>query len=445
MPAGARCMRAVLPAAMLLTLGCAVAPVPAAIAPELRAGGVAALRSRLDSILAEPAFRSAIIGVLVVDPETRDTLYAHSPYTALVPASNTKIVTGAVALARLGPDYRYRTTFAVRGAVSDSVLEGDLYVFGRGDPTVSQRVRGNPLEFLAGVADSLRARGITRVSGRLVHAGDAFPGSIFGYGWSYHYIQSSDGAGVDELMFNEGLSFDPSHPDGGDTTTAMPTLDPARAYLDALRFGLVSRGVEITGATERDSAAVPTPGEPGFDLLSPPLAEILAALMKPSQNQIAEALFRTLALEITGSGDPDTSARIISEQLVAWGADTLQFSLRDGSGLSRYNVISPATITLVLDTMRGHPYSAVYHTALARVGSEGTVRTWLHDTRAAEVTRGKTGTLQMVRAFSGHTTAADGRSLTFSFVANHFRVPTPQVTAAIQEMLRALTETPFSQ
>ncbi len=424
----------------LLAYGCATTGAGTVPRPV---DGITVLRASLDSIHGDAAFQSAIIGTLVVDAESGDTLYARNAGTALMPASNMKLVTGAVALARLGSDYRYRTTFALRGQVSDSVLNGDLLVFGRGDPSVSQRMLGNPLAALATLADSLRARGVARVNGRLIHAGDAFPGSIYGFGWSLGYLDRPYAAGVDELLFNEGLSFDHAHPHGGDTTSTPPAADPARAYLDALRFALDSRGIPITDTTARDSAAVVIPGEAGFDVISPPLSQILAALQKPSQNQMAEVVFRTLALDSTGAGDWNTAAQIVTGQLVAWGADTMQFIIRDGSGLSRHNLLSPTTVVLVLRAMRAHPEFAEFHAALPAVGHEGTVRTWLRDTRASEVVHGKTGTLDMVRAFSGYTTSIDGRPLVFSFISNHHRTPTSQVTAAIQTMLRALTELPL--
>jgi serine-type D-Ala-D-Ala carboxypeptidase/endopeptidase (penicillin-binding protein 4) len=434
-------LRAAAAALALVAGGCVTTPV----AGPRPLHGVAALHSTLDSLHGAADFRSAIIGILVVDAEGGDTLYARNAATALMPASNMKLVTGAVALARLGPDYRYRTTFALRGQISDSVLHGDLLVFGRGDPSVSQRMVGNPLAALAGLADSLRARGVASVNGRLIHAGDAFPGSIHGFRWSLDYLDQSYAAGVDELLFNEGLSFDPAHPHGSDTTYTPPAKDPARAYLDALRFALGSRGLTITDSTVRDSTAALAAGEAAFDLVSPPLSEILAALEKPSQNQMAEIVFRTLALDSTGSADPELAANIVTSQLIAWGADTMQFIIRDGSGLSRHNLLSPATVVLVLRAMRSHPDFAHFHTALPAVGHEGTVRNWLHGTRASEAVRGKTGTLDMVRAFSGYATSIDGRPLVFSFISNHHRTPTSDVTAAIQTMLRALTELPLRQ
>jgi D-alanyl-D-alanine carboxypeptidase/D-alanyl-D-alanine-endopeptidase (penicillin-binding protein 4) len=427
-------------------------PVPVPVPPpdvevhvEPPLTGRAALRATLDSITGDTLFRSAVLGVLVLDADTHDTLYARNPFTAVMPASNMKLITGATALVRLGPDYRYRTTFVLRGAIADSTLRGDLLVFGRGDPTISQRMRGNPMLVLGGIADSMRARGVARVNGRLVHAGNAFQGPIHGFGWEWDDLSQSYGAGVDELLFNEGLAFVPGHPTGGDTLTTDAAADPAAAYLAALRAALAGRGVSISGATGRDSLAVPAGTDRAFDLLSPPLREILPHVEKPSQNQMAEVLFRTLALELTGTGRTDSAARMVTDQLLEWGADTMQFIVRDGSGLSRHNLVSPATIVRLLLAMREHDTFDVFYWSLPAVGIEGTVRTWLRGSRASEVVRGKTGTLNMVRAFSGYAESLDRRPIVFSFIANHYRTPTAAVTRAIQGMLRALTETPLSQ
>src|SRR5918999_5428000 len=94
-------------AAVLLSTGC-LPGVRRATAPTLPAGR-ALVQFLLDSLLTAPPLRSAIVGVLVVNAATLDTLYARNAHTALMPASNMKIVTAAVALTRLGSQYRYRT------------------------------------------------------------------------------------------------------------------------------------------------------------------------------------------------------------------------------------------------------------------------------------------------------------------------------------------------
>src|SRR5512142_2708909 len=138
-------------------------------------GSNAALRSMIDSLADAPEFSNAHWGILIVDPASGDTLYSRNAGKLFMPASNMKIITGSTALAQLGPDYKFRTTFAARGTVRDSTLRGDLLVYGRGDPTISDHMRTDAMIPLREIADSLRAHGIARVTGRIIAAGDAFP------------------------------------------------------------------------------------------------------------------------------------------------------------------------------------------------------------------------------------------------------------------------------
>src|SRR5262249_34516270 len=77
---------------------------------------------------------------------------------------------------------------------------------GRGDPSVSDHMLGDAMAPLRAIADSIVARGITHISGRVVAGGDAFPGASLGYGWSYDDFEDSYSAPIDELLFNEGFS-----------------------------------------------------------------------------------------------------------------------------------------------------------------------------------------------------------------------------------------------
>src|SRR2546426_12053411 len=101
----------------------------------------------------------------------RSTLF---PYTTLF-RSNMKIITSAAALTLLGPDYTYKTTFLTNGEVRDSLLDGDLLVIGRGDPTISDNMRGLATMVMDSIADLIRAHGIRQVTGSLARVGNAFP------------------------------------------------------------------------------------------------------------------------------------------------------------------------------------------------------------------------------------------------------------------------------
>src|SRR4029078_12024063 len=135
---------------------------PAAVAPRpgsISTGCDASLRAFIDSMTDAPEFSNAHWGILVVDPERRDTLYSRNAGKLFMPASNMKILTSATALTQLGPDYRYRTSFAARGPVSGGTLTGDLVVVGRGDPSVSDHMLRDAMLPLRAIADSIVARG----------------------------------------------------------------------------------------------------------------------------------------------------------------------------------------------------------------------------------------------------------------------------------------------
>ncbi|HEX2780016.1 MAG TPA: D-alanyl-D-alanine carboxypeptidase/D-alanyl-D-alanine-endopeptidase, partial [Gemmatimonadaceae bacterium] len=461
------------------------AETPAPVDPRV------ALRQSIDSAVNDARFANAFWGILIVDPTTGDTLYSHNAGKLFLPASNQKIITGATALAQLGADYTFRTVFAARGVVRDSTLRGDLVVIGRGDPTISDHMRKDAMEPLRALADSLRAHGIARIAGRLVSVGDALPGPALGYGWDWDDLDYGYGAGVDELLFNEGFTLVTVHAGAEPgaplrvetkptkkgpkvrvtaTTVAMPTDSgakkpslvirwdslsggalvegaiaagdsadeevahrvPKQAYLDALAEALGDRGIQLRGGKSDSTARVDTL----FTLVSPPLREILPALEKPSQNQIAEILYRTLGLEKTGVGSADSARRVVERQLAAWGAKPEGAAVRDGSGLSRHDYVSPETLVRVLAAIRGDTAFHVFYDALPIAGVDGTIERRMKGTPAEGNVHAKTGSVDKARSLSGYATTADGRMLIFSALCNNWTVPVRQVEA-VQDMIGA--------
>jgi D-alanyl-D-alanine carboxypeptidase/D-alanyl-D-alanine-endopeptidase (penicillin-binding protein 4) len=226
----------------LVAGGCASNPGAAAAPAPVAAPARAAFVAAVDSMLADPRWRPARWGVLVVHPRTGDTLYARDADKLFMPASNQKLVTGAAALAILGPDFRWRTAIAVpRGAFRDGVVRGDLHLVGRGDPTVSDRMRGDAMAPLRAMADTLRARGVRRVEGEVVAGGTAFPGDYWGFGWGWDDFDEPYSAGVSELLFNEGLARVVVR--GGDRPGDVPLVAMRPAA------GIVPLDVAVTTAT----------------------------------------------------------------------------------------------------------------------------------------------------------------------------------------------------
>jgi len=470
----------------------------------------AALVASIDSLADAPEFHNAFWGILVVDPERGDTLYSRNAGKLFLPASNMKVVTSSVALEQLGPDYSYRTALVARGPIRDGTLAGSLAVIGRGDPTISDHMWTDAMIPLRAMADSLAAHGVHRVAGKLVAAGNAFPGAVLGYGWSWEDLESSYSAGVDELLFNEGFSdvrvFGGAHP--GDsvrvetkpartfpvlrtqiTTIAAPTCaagdsasngpcpimnsrfarrreltihkdtlrgdvvvtgsvvagdsvtleithrDPDLAYLAAFGEALSDRGISIDSSSVSSDTTTAS-GDTIVTIVSKPLREILPALLKPSQNQIAEVLLRTIGLERGGAGTADSGRKVVERQLAAWGVPPNTYVIRDGSGLSRYDYLAPEALVHILDVMRKSPNFQLFYDALPIAGVDGTIKTRMRGTAAENNVHAKTGSVANARSLSGYVKTASGRTLIFSMLANNWTVPAGDVTH-VQDVIAA--------
>jgi D-alanyl-D-alanine carboxypeptidase/D-alanyl-D-alanine-endopeptidase (penicillin-binding protein 4) len=512
-------------AALLLAIACGhppvqpvVSPAPAVMAPPVAPDPRVALRAGIDSMLGDPRFRSAIWGVLIVDPAHHDTIYSRNADKLFLPASNMKVVTASVALTELGPDFHFRTTFATRGSVRDGVLHGDLVVIGRGDPTVSDHMMRDAMIPLRAAAESLAAHGIHRITGHILSGDDAFPDANIGYGWDWDDLGEPYAAGVDELFFNEGYAtvtlrgaahsggaarvtttpiadypvihshvttatiaggaaavpptavFDAAHGDlvvggtvaPGDTTTLLVALrDPAAAYLHGLAGALRARGIALRPEAvipTDDAALFPNAGTVAaaaraagrsvataaehrdtlFTMASPPLRDILPALLKPSQNQIAEILLKTVGLEKTGVGSADSGRRVVESQLTAWGISPDEFVIRDGSGLSRHDYLSPGTLVRILSTVEHDSAYQVFYDALPIAGVDGTISDRMRGTPAAGNVHAKTGFVDRARSLSGYVTTADGVGLVFSFLCNNWTTPVHDVEHVQDEIAERL-------
>jgi D-alanyl-D-alanine carboxypeptidase/D-alanyl-D-alanine-endopeptidase (penicillin-binding protein 4) len=464
---------------VLLSAGCASGGAGSASSSPRAHNARAELRFSIDSMVQQSEFRNAQFGVLIVDPEKGDTLYSLNAGKLFMPASNMKIVTGATALTQLGPDFTFRTEFAAGGRVVHDTLQGALVVNGRGDPTISDHMRGDAMKPLYDVADSLKAHGITAIAGGIQSGINAFPDTTIGWGWSWDDLGEDYGAGVDELYFNEGFGLVIANGKAGgfpDSLIVLPahlypkafiqptSLNAAvtdtfalridrdksgtllvrgklknvsdtmivvypnqrEAYLAALREALAARGIgfSTTGARYVLPAGGVTVDSthpaPLFTIHSPPLREILPALLKPSQNQIAEILYKTLGLEKTGVGSGDSGQVVLARQLATWGAQPDGYLIRDGSGLSRYGYLSPETLIRVLDKIRADTAFQVFYDALPIAGVDGSLRNRMKGTAAAGKIHAKTGSVANVRSLSGYALTADGHTLLFSLLANNW-------------------------
>lgn len=463
-------------------VGTATGCAPRAAAPLGPAvGAVGALRAELDDIFADPAFRNAHWGLMVQSLETGEILYRRNAEKLFMPASNNKLVTAAVALRRLGPDYRFHTRIASAGVVeADGTLRGDLVVVGGGDPAISERFYdGDPTAVFRDWSDSLEALGVRRIDGNIIGDDDLFDDVHLGPGWAWDYLDAYYAAEIGALLYNEGavtyriLPGDsvgaPARVDalprtsyltvttdivtvadstrvslradrrpfvndarlsggiwiGQDTVTRyIAPHDPTLFFVTVFAETLAEQGIEVTGQPiDIDSVSDDERADSLTTLFvhrSPTLAEIVVPFLKRSQNQIGEMLLRDLGVATVDTGSVAAGRRAVEATLTDWGIPESGYIYVDGSGLSRYNYLSPETIIRLLRVMARRPEFEVFYDALPIAGVDGTLRSRMRGSRAEGNARAKTGYIANSRALSGYVTTLDGEMLAFSMIANNF-------------------------
>jgi D-alanyl-D-alanine carboxypeptidase/D-alanyl-D-alanine-endopeptidase (penicillin-binding protein 4) len=194
---------------------------------------------RADTLLAAAPANKGAWGLLIVDAETGETLYELNADKYFVPASNMKLFTTALALAKLGPDYRFHTTLETHGTVSaDGVLSGDLFLVGRGDPNLSNRkfpydlkeeFDGPPEKALAELADALVAKGIKEISGDVVGDDSYFPREAYPSGWEIDDMVWEYGAAVSAIVVDDNtvtLTLTPGESAGAPVQAAVAPSTP---------------------------------------------------------------------------------------------------------------------------------------------------------------------------------------------------------------------------
>lgn len=190
----------------MLTRAAPAENAPAVVAAPAAAPATATrLQSDLERLINSTGWRGDRWSVLVVSLDRGDTLFSHAADDALAPASGLKLFTTAAALYYLGPHFRYNTFLLSDGKIENGVLNGDLVVYGTGDPTFSARF-GRRDGVWHAFADTLKALGVREIRGDVIGDGSYFAGMGSGAGWQESYINASYAAPSSALSYAENIA-----------------------------------------------------------------------------------------------------------------------------------------------------------------------------------------------------------------------------------------------
>ena len=330
----------------------AQAPFPPPRVPAKAAASGAELRAQLEAHVGEARFDGALWGVKIISLDTGRTLFEHHANRLLSPASNSKLYTGALALDRLGGDYRIVTPiFGAAKPDADGTIAGDVVVSGRGDPSWKAAPRGGDFwrTFEPFVA-ALRQAGVRHIAGDVVADATYFHGPPNGAGWTVDDFNDDYGAEISAITLEENYAdlrvtpatvagracgFELLHPhtglvihnrtvtiakggsryiearrnpgenvvyvfgelpiDGADEILDLTVPRPAGWFAAALTAALVRGGIRVDGQPRSvrwpDASPVSDRVVKLGEITSPPLREIVRAFMKPSQNLETDLIF----------------------------------------------------------------------------------------------------------------------------------------------------------
>ncbi len=208
------------------------------------------------------------------------------------------------------------------------------------------------------------------------------------------------------------------------------TVDDPTGYAASLfRKALAKHGVRVLGTTGR--GATPEAAKSVAQRDSMPLSELLVPFLKLSNNMHAEILTKAMGRKVSGKGTWDAGLAVTLGFAAKNGVKAVR--LRDGSGLSRLDGVTPGELTGFLITMRSKPWFKTWYDALPIAGNSdrftgGTLRSRMAGTPAANNVHAKTGSLTSVTGLSGYVTSADGEPLVFSILTNNYLTGSPKTT-----------------
>lgn len=420
---------------------------------------------------------------------------------SLTSASTAKLFSTSTAFELLGPNYSIQTRIYYDGFIDkDSVLHGNLWIRGGGDVSLGSKYFNTPkaeFDFLNNWVDSLKSRGINRITGAVIA-----DGSEFGYhgapeGWSWGDVGNYYGAtasginvfdnqillyfkmgkagslsqitdifpvvpglkmnnevyaavvsGDESYIYGAPFSFDrlvkgklPQYSDRFVVKGSMP--DPEFQLAHEFTTVLINKGIYVSQKPKSFrllDVKFPNAYEK-FNLLftqtSRTVKEIALWTNLKSVNLFAEGLLNQLGYSKTGNGSTESSLKVLE----AFWANKIDFTgliLKDGSGLSRSNAISANHFCKLLSYMYKSTNFNDFKETLPVAGKTGTIASLCRGQMGEGRIFAKSGTINKVKAYAGYVYSKSGKKLAFSISVNNYNGSSADLQQKIEKVLNAM-------
>lgn len=443
----------------------------------------------IDEILNSDNNKNAFWGVYVRSVTSGEIVYEHNADNLLIPASNQKLLTTATALSVLGSSFQYETPLIFSGERSGDVLKGDLVIVGSGDPTFGERdEEKGVIDPFEQWANTLFDSGIRRIEGRIIGDDDIFDDQQYGDGWDVSLVSTNAyAAPVSGLSYRSnsvkvrvegykpgasprllpepagyidienqvsthgrrrGQRIDVIRPLGQESvqlkgsvsqrfrgTVQIPVANPTKFAVVAFKDQLTRRGITVNADVFDIDDLPERPKYRTVDTLaqtiSEPLSKILPRINKESNNQYAEQVFRTFGWGGSAIGGERRTKQLFDDAQIGRSG----LSVRDGSGLSRKDLVSARMLGDLLVYMHGHPEAETFINSLAASGEEES--TLEHRLTKLQI-RAKTGSLEYSRSLSGYVVGVDGDLYAFTILSNNYATSSTGIRRSIDSIVGVL-------
>ncbi|WP_052404797.1 D-alanyl-D-alanine carboxypeptidase/D-alanyl-D-alanine endopeptidase [Bacillus rubiinfantis] len=424
----------------------------------------------------DPALQGATVGVSIRNASNGQIIYQHQGNLRLRPASNMKLLTAAAALKVLGENYTFSTEVVTDGKVKGKRLRGNLYLRGKGDPTLlvkdfdvlAIRLKSAGIEKIQGdllgddtwyddvrYAIDVPWSDETTYYGAQISALSASPTADYDAGTinvnvqankvigkrplvkltpNTNYVTIVNAATTTDQKEKTNITIKRTH--GSNTIHITGTIpvhskeisegtavwNPSTYALKLFQQSLIKQGIELTGSLKM--AAVPKNGNIILKRNSIPLKELLVPFMKLSNNTHGEILVKEMGKTTSSEGSWDAGLAVLNSVLAQWGLNTKSILIRDGSGISHVTGIPANEISQLLYAVQEEKWFPVYLNSLPVAGIPekligGSLRYRMNTPDLLGKVRAKTGTLSTVSSLSGYVTTRSGKTLIFSILINN--------------------------
>lgn len=447
--------------------------------------------SPLDAFLSAEPLKSATVGILVVNNSKNDTIINFNSGKSLIPASLMKLVSTSTALELLDPNFKFATKIYTNSrSAQDGTLHGKLIINAAGDPTLaSNYFEIKPEMVFEVITQTLLQQNIHKIEGGIETNISIFDTQVIPPGWSWEdignyyapptyslafrdntyeiHLKSGAPGSLVEVMnttpeiknlrlecfaiaannnkdsafvfgapyaYNQYISGTiPCFQDDFVIKGSIP--NPAEQFNNELAAYLNSKNIEVKSlSTSRHP--LPQNSKLIKSLFSPSLHEIVTLTNKKSVNIYAEYMLKHLSLKTSHTANRENGIQFAVDFWRKQHVDVKYISIKDGSGLSPQNRLTPEFLVSLLDYMRNKSSNAPYFLgSLPISGVDGTLKKFLEHTPLEKRVFAKSGSMNGVKCYAGYVNAPSDDIYTFCIMVNNYVGASQDISLLTEDLL----------